>query len=104
MWDRDPTKLMRRVKQALEHIHATGKLHRSDLQLPIYPSPQYFKRDLKGYQGGVFDPLKLGAAYLVVPPLDGSRGPNTSASWNLNQVSPALAPFLTACLPSSISI
>ena len=98
----DPEGLRRRFKQALEHIDETGRLRPSDLQLPIFASPQYYNQPLKGYEGGAFDPEKLGVSYIVVPPKDG-RGPNSLlGDWNLNPV--PTPPLLTTHLPSSVSI
>ena len=83
----DPGELRQRFMQALEHIDETGRLRPSDLQLPIFTSPQYYKQSLQLYEGGVFDPEKLGVTYIVVPPKDG-RGPNSLlGDWNLNPVS-----------------
>ena len=82
---RDPAALMRRIKQALDHVHETGRLRPTDLQLPIYPSPQYGKQTLQGYEGGEFDPEALGVACIVVPK-DG-RGFNPG-DYNLNPVPP----------------
>jgi len=93
--------LVQRFMQALEHVHESGRLRDSDLQLPIYASPQYYKLLLHGYEGGAFDPERLGAAFIVVPPPTGI-GPNTPCTFNLSQVS--LPPFLTSHLHSSILI
>ena len=91
MEERDPAGLVRRFKQALEHMDETGSLRPSDLQLPIYASPQYYKQPLQGYDGGAFDPERLGAACLVVPPAEG-RGAYTPCTWNL-KVPPPLPSF-----------
>ena len=100
MEERDPMGLVGRMKQAVDHVHETGGLRPSDLQLPIYASPQYNKELLPGYEGGSFDPETLGAACIVVPK---SKGFYTNASWSLNPVPPPPT-FLTSrpsprCLP-----
>ena len=87
MEERDHAGLMRRFKRARDHVHETGRLHASDLQLPIYASPRYAKESLPGYQGGVFDPEKLGVAYVVVPPSDCRGVILSGGTWNLNPVS-----------------
>ena len=56
MEEYDYVALVARFKQALDHVYATGGLHGSDLKLPIYASPQYYKKTLLGYEGGAFDP------------------------------------------------
>jgi len=84
MEEREPAVLMRRIKQALDHVHETGRLRPSDLQLPSYASLQYIKQFLPGYEGSAFDPERLGVAYIVVPPSQG-RGVN-AGSYNLNPV------------------
>ena len=78
--------LVQRFKQALEHMDESGRLRPSDLQLPIFASPQYYKKFLPGYEGGAIDPERLGAAFIVVPPPTGI-GPNTPCTFNLQQVS-----------------
>ena len=90
MDDYDLRGLLWRIKQALEHVHETGRLRPSDLQLPIYASPQYYKQILPGYEGGDFDPERLGAACIVAPPSKGLGAVTSSThnpcSWNLKQV------------------
>ncbi|KAJ1485227.1 hypothetical protein T484DRAFT_1794482 [Baffinella frigidus] len=84
MAEHDPAGLDRSIKREpasrlsldLEHIHDTGLLHAADLQLPILASPPTCVQSIPGYEGGVFDPQKLGVACIVVPPSD-CRGPNT---------------------------
>ena len=85
---RDPAGLRQRFKQALEHILETGRLHPSDLQLPIIiGSPPTYMRKVLGYgSGGVYDPMKLGIACYVVPPATGT-GFNTLGDFNLVPVS-----------------
>ena len=79
----DSAALVRRIRQALEHVDETGRLHPSDLKLPIFASPQYYKQFLPGYAGGAFDPETLGATYVVVPGTAGTWNPCT---WSLSQV------------------
>ena len=79
----EPAELMRRFKQALEHVSETGRLHPSDLQLPIQATPQTAKKLLSGYEGGSFDPLHLGVACIVVPPSLG-RCAKAEGGWSLN--------------------
>ena len=74
--------LMRLFKQALEHVRETGRLHSSDLQLPILDDPTFMQL-LEGYEGDEYDPERLGSACIVVPPTAG-RGPNTKGHFNLN--------------------
>ena len=93
----DPAGLMRRFKIALDHVHETGRLRPSDLQLPIYASSPYVKVSLQGYEGGEFDPEALGAAYIVVRPSD-CRGTNTNGDYNLRQQVPN-PPRLYSCPP-----
>ena len=58
-------------KQALVHFHETGRLHPSDLQLPIMRgSPPTYMWFIPGYEGGAYDPERLGVACIVVPPLE----------------------------------
>ena len=90
MDERDPRGLLWRIKQSLEHVYETGRLRPSDLKLPIYACPQYYKQILPGYEGGAFDPERLGAACIVVPPSK-ALGANTPCtynpcSWRLKQV------------------
>ena len=92
MEEREPAELRLRFLQALEHVRETLRLHPSDLQLPTYASPQYYKQLLAGYEGGAFDPATLGAAYVVVPDTSSARVPNP-CTWNLHQVP-------TPCPPS----
>ena len=87
---RDPAELMRLFKQALDRIHG-GDLRASDLQLPIYATPPCYKQTLPGYEGGAFDPERLGAACIVVPPSQG-RGENNQGVYNLNAVPPRPSP------------
>ena len=91
MADHDPAGLMRQFKQALDHVLDTGRLQPSDLQLPIMSSPPTVMQPLAGCEGGMFDPLQLGVACIVVR---GGRAPtNGAATWNLNPVSsPPLTP------------
>ena len=81
MEERDSPALVRRFKQALDHVHESGGLRPSDLQLPIYASPQYYKQLLPGYEGGAFDPERLGTACIVVPPST-DHGASTPCTWN----------------------
>ena len=67
----DPAGLARRIMRALERIDEAGRLRPSDLQLPIYASPQYYAQHLQGYESGAFDPERLGAACIIVPPSEG---------------------------------
>ncbi|KAJ1483782.1 hypothetical protein T484DRAFT_1949274 [Baffinella frigidus] len=83
MWERDPAEMKRQFKQALEHFHETGRPRPSDLQLPIRLSPYDTSvSSITGYEGGEFDPARLGVACIVVPPTEG-RGTNTKG-WSLN--------------------
>ena len=95
MEERDPAGLRRGFKQALDHFHENGRLRPSDLQLPIMrgspPTGMWF---IPGYEGGAYDPEKLGVACIVVPPLTGI-GSNTMGTWNLKPVpTPLLDPLL----------
>ena len=82
MADQDRPALERRIMQALEHVRETGLLHPADPKFaPIRASTPMFKLPIPGYEGGVFDPMTLGAACIVVPP--SQRGPNTMADFNL---------------------
>ncbi|KAJ1495319.1 hypothetical protein T484DRAFT_1762975 [Baffinella frigidus] len=66
MEERDPANLRKRFKQALDHFHESGRLRPSDLQLPIQLSPyETSVHSLTGYEGGEFDPERLGAACIV---------------------------------------
>jgi hypothetical protein len=85
MEERDSARLVRRFKEALDHVHETGVLRPSDLQMPIFTSPQYYKQLFPGYDGGAFDPEKLGAAYVVVLDTTCKWNPCT---WNLSQQVP----------------
>ena len=77
---------MRQVKEGLDHIHETGRLRPSDLQLHIQLAPfDTSVHPLLGYEGGEFDPERLGAARIVVPPTEG-RGSNSKGAWRLEQV------------------
>jgi len=88
---------MRRIKQALDHIHETGHLCSSDLKLPIKLSPfDTAVSPIAGYENGEFDPERLGVACIVVPPAEG-RGSDTKGTYVLSMVP-------TARLPSSICI
>ena len=91
----DPAALRQRFKQALDRINETGRLHPSDLQLPIVRgSPPTYMWMVPGYgTGGAYDPTKLGVACIVVPPATG-LGANTGlGDWNL-------VPVSTPSLPS----
>jgi len=90
--------LVRRFKQALDHVHENGRLRPSDLQLPIYASTQYCKQPLQGYNRGEFDPEKLGVAYIVVP--SQGRGSNPG-HWNLNPVPTPLPPSRPPICPQA---
>ena len=80
----DPAELMRRFKQTLDHVCQTGRLSPSDLQLPLQLSPfDTSILPLTGYEGGEFDPERLGAACIIVPPAEG-RGSNTKGTWSVN--------------------
>ena len=84
MWEHNRAELMRRVKQALEHVRDKGRLQPSDLQLPIQLSPYpTAMQPLTGYEGGEFHPEKLGVTCIVVPPSEG-RGTNSKGAWRLN--------------------
>ena len=100
----DRQELERRIKQALERFRGTGLLHAANLQLPIMrgapPTNMWF---VLGYEGGAYDPAKLGVACIVVPPTDG-RGKNTLGDYNLHAVRPPALPFPPPPPPSSISI
>jgi len=85
MWDRDRAELMRRFKQVLDCVSETRSLRPSDLQLPIRLSPfDTTTFPLSGYEGGEFDPERLGVACIIVPPTEG-RGSNTKGSWSVSQ-------------------
>ena len=107
LWKRDCPELMRQVKEDLDHIHETGRLRPSDLQLYIQLSPfDTSVHPLLGYEGGEFDPKRRGAARIVVPPTEG-RGSNSKGSWRLEQVSAPFSrdlPALAPPLPLSIQI
>ena len=103
MWNRGRADLMERFKEVLGCVLETRRLRPSDLQLPIRLSP--FDTSicpLSGYEGGEFDPERLGVACIVVPPTEG-RGSNTKGSWSVSQAMPPPIPFLTTRLPSIIS-
>ena len=89
MADYDRAGLMRRFKQALDHVLDTGRLQPSDLQLPIKKSPPTIMQPLTGYEGGMFDPLQLGVACIVLPE---GRAPTKGATWNFNPVSSLTLP------------
>ena len=82
MTERDRAELERRFQQAVVHVRDTGSLQPSDLQIPILTDP-YCKQPLPGYEGGWYDPYKLGAVCIVVPPSKG-RGPNTKGFFNVS--------------------
>ena len=90
--DLEERDLLRRFKHDLDHIHETGRLRPSDLQLAIYASPQYCKQSIQGYSGGEFDPEKLGVAYIVIPPAKG-YGPRSQGVYNLNPVPTPFPPY-----------
>ena len=98
MEEGDPGALRQRFKQAIEHIDETGRLRSFDLQLPIYTSPQYYKQPLPGYDGGAFDPERLGVACIVTPPSTGRGDAWNPCSWNLSQVRDPPLPDLPATL------
>ena len=81
MEEHDSSALMRLFKQSLDHVRETGRLHSSDLQLPVLDDPT-FMQPLEGYEGDKYDPERLGVACIVVPP--GHRGKNTKGLFNLN--------------------
>ena len=81
MEERDSLALVQRFQQVLDHVCESGGLRPSDLQLPIYASPQYYKQLLPGYEGGAFDPERLGTACIVVPPST-DHGASTPCTWN----------------------
>lgn len=83
--DMDRPALEQRFKQAMDHVHLGG-LQASDLQLPIYASPQCCKQPLEGYEGGAFDPQKLGVACIVVPSAEFRGANSTTADFNLHAV------------------
>ena len=86
LWKHDGAELMRQVKQALDRIHETGRLRSSDLQLHIQLAPfDTAIMPLSGYEGGEFDPERLGTACIVVPPTEG-RGSNSKGDYNLTQI------------------
>ena len=85
MEERDPTGLRQQLIQALDHVNEAGGLRPSDLQLPIYTSPQYYKHSLPGYEDGAFDPERIGAACIVVPLGLGAPTWNP-CTWSLSQV------------------
>ena len=72
----------RRFHQAVDHVRQHGRLHPSDLQIPILTDP-YCTQPLLGYEGGSYNPYTLGAACIVVPPSEG-RGPNSKGLFNCN--------------------
>ena len=95
MVERDPAELKLRFKQALDHFHDTGRLRPSDLQIPIRLAPyDTAVTPLAGYEGGDFDPGRLGVACIVVPPTE-ARGSNSKGSWSLSGPSPVLTPSLS---------
>ena len=81
----DLAALERRFKRAMDHVHLGG-LHASDLQLPIFASPQCCNQPLEGYEGGAFDPHKLGVACIVVPSAEFRGANSTTADFNLHAV------------------
>jgi len=83
--DMDRAALERRFKAALDHVHLGG-LQASDLQLPIYASPQCCTQPLESYDGGAFDPQKLGVACIVVPSAEFRGANSTTADFNLHAV------------------
>ena len=111
MEERDRPGLMRRFKQVLEHVGEARRLHPSDiqlrpsdLQLPIWLSPfDTAISPLAGYDGGEFDPERLGLACILMPPTEG-RGSNTKGSYSLIAVpAPSLHAQPPVCPPSSLS-
>ena len=88
LWKRDRPKLMRQIKQALDQFHRTGRLRPSDLKLHVQLSPYDTSiRPILGYEDGEYDPGKLGAACIVVPPTEG-RGSNTKGPYSVHAVLP----------------
>ena len=93
---------MRQVKESLVHFHRTGRPLPGGLRLPIWLSPyDTAVRLLSGFEAGEFDPGKLGTMCIAVPPSESYS--MTKGTWTLGQV-PTPPPFLTALLPSIISI
>ena len=92
MAEQDRAELERRIMQALGHVRETGLLDASDLQLPIQASAPTLMLPLKGYEGGMFDPLKLGVACIVVPPPE-SRGSYTLGDYSFQAVCTPSMPF-----------
>ena len=74
-------------KHALMYVRDVGHQDPfSYFKLPEMTSPPTVSQLFPGYQGGVFDPLELGVACIVVPQPTG-LGPNTKGStFCLNQV------------------
>ena len=101
MQEHDPAGLMRRFEQALEHYDAGG-LHPSDLRLPIWRgSPPTYMWFLPGYEGGAYDPEKLGVACIVVPPPTG-LGANTLGDFCFKAVPPPPLPSRAPVCPPVI--
>ena len=92
MADHDRAELMRQFEHALDVVGATGRLDASCLQLPIMSSLPTVKQTLAGYEAGVFNPLQLGVACIVVPTSQGhAPNINKGGTWNFNPVpNPAL--------------
>ena len=88
----------------LDHLHSgTPSTNPSDLRLPTLDDP-CFKQHLLGYQGAYWDPSQLGAACIVSPRTDGSRGPYGAGDFSLNPVSSPLfdpGPDPPSLLPSA---
>lgn len=99
MVDDDFAGLERRLMEALQHVHETGLIRPSDIQLPILSSPPTVTQSIPGYEGGELDPQTLGVACIGLPPSEGRGANKEGAAYNLNPVRTPLPP-----LPASISI
>ncbi|KAJ1488654.1 hypothetical protein T484DRAFT_3598050 [Baffinella frigidus] len=84
MVDDDFAGLERRLMEALQHVHETGLIRPSDIQLPILSSPPTVTQSIPGYEGGELDPQTLGVACIGLPPSEGRGANKEGAAYNLN--------------------
>jgi len=77
-----------RFQQALKHIHETGGLRPSNLQLPSRTYPPTTVQPILGYEGGALNPHFPGVACFVVPPEQGRGKDYTKGDWNFKAVRP----------------
>ena len=81
-----------RFQQALKHIHETGGLRPSNLQLPNRTFPPTSLQYILGFEGGALNPHNLGVGCTVVPPEQGRGKDYTKGDFHFKAV-PSPPPF-----------